>query len=404
MLRRASPFLLVSVGVALLLGWYVVYTQRVVGELRAAARLQGRLSSRIYSALADTASTEGTRLQALLDLAAQVRESGVPLVLLDPEGNVADTSNVPLRLEAGAADPADADSATLRRRRAEDSAALRAYVEQLDAANPPIEAPGAGAVYIGDSRLVRGLSTIPIVQSGAIGLLLLFGAWGLRERGRAEREKVWAGMARESAHQLGTPLSSLAGWVELLADDPDADPSVRRAVTHMQQDLTRLDRVAHRFERIGRPPRRDAVELGALVDRLAGYFAARVPQGSRKVVVRAEHPAEPLIVAGDQVLLEWVLEVLTKNALDALGGRGGEVVLIAEPVAEGGARLRVRDDGPGVPKALRKKIFEAGVTTKERGWGIGLALARRIVQENHGGRLVLADEGPGATFDVILPG
>lgn len=385
MLRRASPFLLVSVGVALLLGWYVVYTQRVVGELRAAARLQGRLSSRIYSALADTASTEGTRLQALLDLAAQVRESGVPLVLLDPEGNVADTSSLPFD-----AAPSDAE--------------LQAYVRALDDRTTPIEAPGAGTVYIGDSRLVRGLATIPIVQSGAIGLLLLFGAWGLRERGRAEREKVWAGMARESAHQLGTPLSSLAGWVELLADDPDADPAVRRAVTHMQQDLTRLDRVAHRFERIGRPPRRDAVDLGALVDRLAGYFAARVPQGSRKVVVRAEHPAEPLTVAGDQVLLEWVLEVLTKNALDALGGRGGEVVLIAEPVAEGGARLRVRDDGPGVPKAMRKKIFEAGVTTKERGWGIGLALARRIVHENHGGRLVLAEEGPGATFDVILPG
>ena len=384
MLRRASPFLLVSIGVALLLGWYVVYTQRVVGELRAAARLQGRLSSRIYSALADTASTEGTRLEALLALAAQVRESGVPLVLLDPEGNVADTSSLPFD-----APPSDAE--------------LTAYVQALGGRTTPIEAPGAGTVYIGDSRLVRGLSTIPIVQSGAIGLLLLFGAWGLRERGRAEREKVWAGMARESAHQLGTPLSSLAGWVELLADDPDAAPSVRRAVSHMQQDLARLDRVAHRFERIGRPPRRDAVELGGVVDRLAAYFAARVPQGSRKVVVRAEHPDEALTIAGDQVLLEWVLEVLTKNALDALGGRGGEVVLSAEALAEGGARVRVQDNGPGVPKALRKKIFEAGVTTKERGWGIGLALARRIVEENHGGRLVLADTGPGATFDVILP-
>ncbi|MCU0615904.1 MAG: HAMP domain-containing histidine kinase [Gemmatimonadaceae bacterium] len=403
MLRRASPFLLVSIGVALLLGWYVLYTQRVVRELRAAARLQGRLSSRIYSALADTGSSEGTRLQALLDLAGQVRESGVPLVLLDPEGNVADTANLPLRLVGGALGDS-ADSVTVQRMRTADSLALRAYVDALDERDAAIEAPGAGTVYIGDSQLVRGLSTIPIVQSGAIGLLLLFGAWGLRERGRAEREKVWAGMARESAHQLGTPLSSLAGWVELLADDPDADPSVQRAVTHMQQDLARLDRVSHRFERIGRPPRRDAVELGALVDRLAAYFAARVPQGSRKVIVRAEHPDDALVIAGDQVLLEWVLEVLTKNALDALGGRGGEVVLSASPVAEGGARIRVRDDGPGVPKALRKKIFEAGVTTKERGWGIGLALARRIVEENHGGRLVLANEGPGATFDVILPG
>jgi signal transduction histidine kinase len=236
-----------------------------------------------------------------------------------------------------------------------------------------------------------------------MGLLLLFGAWALRERGRAEREKVWAGMARESAHQLGTPLSSLAGWVELLADQSGDDPAVRQAVGQMEQDLARLDRVAHRFERIGRPPRRDPVELGAMVERMATYFAARVPQRTRKVTVRCERPDEPLTIAGDAVLLEWVLEVLTKNAIDALGGRGGEVVLSAAPLAEGGARVRVRDDGPGVPRAMRKKIFEAGVTTKERGWGIGLALARRIVEENHGGTLRLVDVGPGATFDVILP-
>ena len=384
MLRRASPFLVVALGVTLLLGWYVLYTQRVVTELRRAAQVQGRMSSTIYATLADTASTEGSRLGALLALAEQIRESGVPLVLTDPDGNIADAFNLPFD-----GTPTDAQ--------------LRAYVRELDARNPPIEAPGAGAVHIGDSRLVRGLATIPVLQAGAIGLLLLFGAWGLRERGRAEREKVWAGMARESAHQLGTPLSSLAGWVELLADQSGDDPAVRQAVGQMEQDLARLDRVAHRFERIGRPPRRDPVELGAMVERMATYFAARVPQRTRKVTVRCERPDEPLTIAGDAVLLEWVLEVLTKNAIDALGGRGGEVVLSAAPLAEGGARVRVRDDGPGVPRAMRKKIFEAGVTTKERGWGIGLALARRIVEENHGGTLRLVDVGPGATFDVILP-
>ncbi len=383
-MRRASPFVIAALGVALLLGWYVIYTQRVVSELRRAAQLQGRMSSRIYSVLADTSSTEGTRLEALLGLAAEIGQSGVPLVLIAPSGEIADAINLPF-------DTPPSDSV------------LRAYVRQMDALNPPIEAPGAGSIHIGDSRLVRGLATIPLLQAGAIGLLLLFGAWGFRERGRAEREKVWAGMARESAHQLGTPLSSLAGWVELLADRDSSDPAIARAVSQMEQDLVRLDRVAHRFERIGRPPRRDPVELGEMVERLATYFAARVPQRTRKVVVRAERPSEPLIIGGDGVLLEWVLEVLTKNAIDALGGRGGEVVLRAEPLAEGGARIRVQDNGPGVPRALRKKIFDAGVTTKERGWGIGLALARRIVQENHGGRLVLVEGGPGATFDVILP-
>ncbi len=383
MSRRAPPFLLVALAVIALLGWYVVYTQQAVTELRRAAQLQGRMSSRIFSALADTSSTEGTRIEALIALVQQVRESGVPLVLIDPTGVVADTANLPFAGTPTAAQLAD-------------------YIAELDRTTVPIESAGAGTVYVGDSRLVRGLATIPLLQAGAIGLLLLIGLWGLRERGRAEREKVWAGMARESAHQLGTPLSSLAGWLEVLEDSAASDPAVTGAVRSMEQDLARLDRVAHRFERIGRPPRKDPVELGAMVDRLATYFAARVPKLARKVVVRAERPDEPLTIAGDPVLLEWVLEVLTKNAIDALGGRGGEVVLRAEALAEGGARLRVSDDGPGVPRAQRKKIFDAGYSTKERGWGIGLALARRIVQENHGGALVLVDSSRGATFDVIL--
>jgi hypothetical protein len=156
----------------------------------------------------------------------------------------------------------------------------------------------------------------------------------------------------------------------------------------MTQDLTRLDRVAHRFERIGRPPRSEPVELGAMVERLATYFAARVPKIANPVIVRSEQPEEALTVSGDAVLLEWVLEVLTKNAIDALGRPwAARWCMSVEPIPEGGARVRVADDGPGVPRAKRTKIFEAGYSTKERGWGIGLALARRIVEENHGGSL-----------------
>jgi signal transduction histidine kinase len=168
--------------------------------------------------------------------------------------------------------------------------------------------------------------------------------------------------------------------------------------------VERLERVSHRFERIGRPPRADAVACGPLVDRLAAYFAARAPTLARTVRIRSEHPDHPLLVRGDGVLLEWVMEVLIKNAVDALGGRDGEVVVSATPLVEGGVRLRVQDDGPGIPRALRRRIFDAGFTTKARGWGIGLALARRIVEENHGGSLVLVDTPAGAVFDVILPG
>jgi signal transduction histidine kinase len=196
----------------------------------------------------------------------------------------------------------------------------------------------------------------------------------------------------------------MAGWLELLGDTTTGSGTAARAVTAMGQDLQRLERVSHRFERIGRPPRDEQVDAAALVDRLAEYFAARAPTLARTVRIRSEHPPEGLVTRGDQVLLEWVLEVLIKNAIDALGGRNGEVVVSAVPLPEGGVRIRVQDDGPGVPRRLRKRIFDAGFSTKDRGWGIGLSLAKRIVEENHNGKLVLADTANGAAFDVILHG
>lgn len=374
---------LVAVGMAVLLAWYVGYARHVVAQLQEAAAGQGRMYARIYQALQDTSSAVDPFV-TLLELSREVQATGLPLVLTDADGRVTAAANLPF--EAAPEDPR-----------------VAAYVAALDRRRPPILQPGVGGVHIGDSPLVAGLRVIPLLQALAIGLLVAFGGYALLARGRAERERVWAGMAREAAHQLGTPLSALAGWIEVLRDTPD--PSVAaRALGAMEQDVERLERVSHRFERIGRPPRADDVECGALVDRLAAYFAARAPSLARTVRIRSVHPGEPLVVRGDGVLLEWVVEVLIKNAIDALGGRDGEVVVSAAPAPEGGVRVRVQDDGPGVPRALRRRIFDAGFSTKTRGWGIGLALARRIVEENHGGRLVLAEADRGAAFDVILPG
>jgi len=371
-------------GVIGLLVWYVAYTQHVVTQLRGAAAGQGRMYARIYEALQDTSLNADPTI-ALLDLSTQIKESGLPLVLTDKNGRVSATANLPADIEPS------------------DSVRFWRYLMELDRQNPPIVQPAVGAVHFGDSAIVSGLRFIPLLQALGITLLVGFGIYALVERGRAEREKVWAGMAREAAHQLGTPLSALTGWIELLADTVTG-ATATRAVDAMTQDVQRLERVSHRFERIGRPPRDEKVDATALVQRLADYFAARAPTLARTVTIRSEHPGAPVMVHGDQVLLEWVLEVLIKNAMDALGGRNGEVVVSVTPSPEGGARIRVQDDGPGVPRKLRKRIFDAGFTTKDRGWGIGLSLARRIVEENHNGRLVLAETDRGAAFDVILNG
>jgi len=378
--RRLAPVTVATVAVAALLIWYVIYTQGVVRELRREASRVGLMYARVYDGLNDPSADAANT--ALLDLSRHIRESGVPLIITDSKGIPTDTANLPSRMPL-------------------ESPELRALVRSLDRQNKPIAEGDAGTVHFGNTPLVRGLRIIPLLQSVLIGLFLLAGAYALRTRGRADREQIWAGMARESAHQLGTPISSMSGWIELLRDG-EGDELTRSAVSHMDGDLERLKRVANRFERIGRPPRKEKVDIAELVDRVATYFRARVPTLAQRVTITSTRGDEPLYVDGDAVLLEWAIESLAKNAIDALAGRDGEVSMSATALPEGRVRVRVSDNGPGVPRELGKRIFEPGFSTKEHGWGIGLPLARRIIRDNHGGELVLAPSERGATFDIIL--
>ena len=378
-MRRLAPVTLITIGVLALLTWYVIYTRGVVRELRREASRVGLMYARVYNGLTDPNPDAANA--ALLDLSRSIRESGVPMILTDEQGRPTDIANLPFTASVSAKETRD-------------------YVIELDRQNAPIVEPGVGAVHYGNTPLVRGLILIPVLQSILIGMVLLAGAYALRTRGRADREQIWAGMARESAHQLGTPLSSIGGWIELLQEsEPDAMTAA--ALDHMEADLERLKRVAHRFERIGRPPRQESVDLAGLVDRVAAYFRARVPTLAQRVTVTSSHQGD-LVIQGDAVLLEWALESLAKNAIDALAGRDGRVEISAEPLPEGRVRVRVSDDGPGVPREIRNQIFDPGFSTKEKGWGIGLSLARRIVRDNHGGDLVLVPSERGATFDMVL--
>ncbi|MBA2707919.1 MAG: HAMP domain-containing histidine kinase [Gemmatimonadaceae bacterium] len=377
-MRRVAPVTVASLAVAALLVWYVIYTQGVVRELRREASRVGLMYARVYDGLNDPNPDAANT--ALLDLARHIRESGVPLIITDAQGKPTAAENLPVAVN---------------------SPDIPAFIRALDRQNRPIGEGDVGTVHYGNTPLVRGLRIIPLLQSLLIGMFLLAGGYALRTRGRADREQVWAGMARESAHQLGTPLSSMSGWIELLRE-AEADPMTTSALAHMDGDLERLKRVANRFERIGRPPRKEKVDLGELVERVAAYFRARVPTLAQRVTVTSSRGEGVLVVNGDPVLLEWAIESLAKNAIDALAGRDGQVEMSAAAMPEGRVRVRVADNGPGVPRELGKRIFEAGFSTKERGWGIGLPLARRIVRDNHGGELLLTPSERGATFDIIL--
>jgi signal transduction histidine kinase len=381
-MRRGAPELLIGLLLALLLSSYVWYTQRVVQDLQRESLRSSRTYARVFRAQSDT--SEGAGTEALFDLSKSIVEQGVPLIVTDTAGRPTAHANLPPEI-------AVSDSA------------VREYIRQLDRQNAPVVDSIAGRIHYGNTPLVRWLRIIPALQAATAFVLLLLALYIVRTRGNAERERVWAGMARESAHQLGTPLSSLAGWIELLEETPDNASTIHRAVVQMRADLERLDRVAHRFERMGRERRHDPVDVGALVDRVTSYFRARVPTLAHAVVIDVVRPAEPVTVRGDNVLLEWTMEVLVKNAVDALAGRGGRIVVTLQRGADGqGAHVMVSDDGPGVPRELRRRIFEPGFSTKQRGWGIGLSLARRIVEENHSGSLKLLATDRGATFEIIL--
>lgn len=381
-MRRTAPMVLL-LAVTALVGWYVLYSRRVVEQLQREAALESVMYAGVWRALSDT--TEEASAAALQDLSQHIVDKGVPVVITDPAGE-------PLP-NAYANVPFDAPVT---------SEQLRAYAAQLGLENEPVRIAGYGTVYYGNTLLVQGLRIIPLVQAGLIVLLGVAAFYALWARGRAERERTWAGMAREAAHQLGTPLMSLSGWVELLRER-SGDPLIDGALAHMHGDLERLERVAHRFERIGTPPREESVDLDALAASVAGYFRARAPKLARAVEIRYVAPADPVLVQGDAVLLEWALEALLKNAVDALAGRGGRVDVTVEPRPEGGGVVRVTDDGPGIPREHRASIFEPGFSTKAHGWGIGLSLARRIVEDNHDGRLALVPTDRGAAFDIILP-
>ncbi len=349
-------------------------------------RRQARDTSRIYGQIIAALSDPGHETPTLFELVKDVRATGIPIVLTDSTGRPTAWVNTPF------------DSAGVALS-IEDDSSIRAYVDELDRFSPPLKVPGL-EVHAGSLPVARRLTWLGLLQLAILATAVAVGVWAYRTSVDRHRGQLWVAMARESAHQLGTPLMSADAWVERLADLPDE--RAQNIAEHLTADLERLQRVAKRFERIGRPARRDRVALGAVAERVASYFEPRLPRHANPVnlVVRAPD-AGPMIHA-DPVLVEWALEALVRNSIDALSGRGGNISIDVR-TAGTQARLTVTDDGPGIPIEVRSNLFEPGVSTKSGGWGIGLALARRIFEEVHGGRLDLAQSEVGATFIARLP-
>ncbi len=376
-LKQAGPQLVLAL-VMIFAGVSFWQVWDIATYLRREARETSQIYGRITAALADARPTAAD--EALLELVQEITATGLPMVVTDQDGTP--TAAVNLAFETTLEDPA-----------------LREYVQRLDRTNPPIIIPGAGQIHYGNLPVQRRLSWFGLLQLGILLTAVAIGVWAYGATVRRQRDLLWVAMARESAHQLGTPLMSASAWVERLTGGA-TDPAT--IAKHLEADLERLQRVAQRFERIGRPARRSQVGLGALTERVAVYFQPRLPRHAHPVVLTVNAPEAGPMIDGDPVLIEWAIEALVRNALDALSGQGGKIDITVRGHADH-ATIAVADDGPGIPPAVRATLFDPGVSTKPGGWGIGLALARRIIEDVHGGRLELGSAEQGTVFTAQLP-
>src|SRR4029077_8347722 len=212
----------------------------------------------------------------------------------------------------------------------------RNWIGDLDRIQPPLIQPGVGTIHYGALPAARAFAGLAVLQGAMFLCLVLLAAWAMRERVTAARDRLWVAMARESAHQLGTPLMSLTGWIAYLRENPGTTGA--ELADHLQADAERLERVAKRFERIGRPARREPVGLGALAERVVSYFRPRLPTLASPVTLSLRATGPGPTALGDPVLLEWALEAVIKNAIDALSGRGGRIDVTVDAAGGGGAR------------------------------------------------------------------
>ena len=258
----------------------------------------------------------------------------------------------------------------------------------------------AQLAHYGESQLVTWLRYFPYVQLLFVSLFILVGYLGFSYVRRNEQSNLWVGMAKEAAHQLGTPISSLMGWSEILRMEDHE--SVHKIATELDKDVARLQRVANRFSKIGSDPILETVALAPAIGRVVDYIQRRLPQMSNQISLRSSIP-DDIYASINAELFEWVIENLVKNAIDASEGTIGEIQVNAKEVGDK-IHIDVIDQGKGISKRDAKNIFRPGYSTKKRGWGLGLSLAKRIAEDYHGGELTLLDSriGKGTTFRISL--
>lgn len=331
---------------------------------------------------AATQSVTSNDYEESLLFASRIIESNttIPMIQVNARGEIINYNNIDLP-------------------RTDPSRYLYQKLKEFKEGYPPIEIDyglGKEYLYYSDSTTLKQLLLFPYVQVAVFLIILGVSVLAIVSLKRADQNFIWEGMSRETAHQLGTPISSLMAWRELLMAQA-VDPMV---VQEMGKDIQRLEMIADRFQKIGSSPKLEPCDLGVLVMKAVAYLQPRISKGVSISVL--DEPEEAVYVLASEQLIAWVFENLIKNAVDAMQSKGA--ISIRYGAGEEHAFIEIQDTGKGLPRAQWEKIFRPGYTTRQRGWGLGLSLARRIVQDYHKGRIYVrhSEIGVGTTFRILL--
>jgi nitrogen-specific signal transduction histidine kinase len=364
--------------IAVLIGMAsLIYTESLVSKLKVEERKNVQLWA------------EATRLISLPDTSQNVEflftiienNNTVPVILTDESDSIISARNF------------DAHKSG-------DYRYIKEQLEKIKERNKPIvnnlEKGHYNLIYYKDSIILTMLIYYPYIQLGIIIFFILVSYLAFRSSRKAEQNQVWVGMSKETAHQLGTPTSSLAGWIEILEQK---HPGIS-ITKELALDVQRLEKITERFSRIGSKPVIKSDNIIGIISRTVNYLKLRT--SSKVKIITDYNPDEKVVVPVNAALFEWVIENVFKNAVDSMEGNGEITVRITE--TERHALIDISDTGKGIPKSAFKKIFNPGFTTKQRGWGLGLSLAKRIIEEYHNGKIFVrhSEVGKGSCIRIVM--
>jgi len=359
----------------------LIYSQKIVNELREDNRAIVSIYAEIMASTVRSESNEN--LNFIFEKI--IRNVTFPVIQADKNGLPVSWRNLPDNIS--------------------DEKSVMTYMKSLDRQNNPIplivQLPGdttsivLGSLHYGDSRMINQLNWLPYLEIIAVALFIIFGFIGFSLIRNSEKRSIWVGMARETAHQLGTPVSALMGWIDYIEDQPE---KIKDVSPEMRVDLKRLEQVNSRFSEMGSFQKKEEISLIEVITKTINYLNKRIPGKGQKLSYDPNNNVD-MKMQGNSVLLSWAFENLLKNSLDATSDQDGWVKLESvEKVNH--VEIKIIDNGHGILRKDRKNIFRPGFSTKKHGWGLGLSLTKRIIEEIHAGDLSILESSPeqGTTF------